>query len=128
MYGVWSLQRLRSSRILTPPFLGYSTKDVWNTVQNEVRGLLYDYFTSVDRNVNFANAVLSVNELLKERKKSKDGNSKVRPSFATKFAGIMSAFVAQQEYPSTFVETVSDFRGSTIWQNSRLLRLIIRQR
>ncbi|KAJ3217398.1 hypothetical protein HDU67_007981 [Dinochytrium kinnereticum] len=51
----------------------YSERDVWLTIQNEVKALLYDYLTNSSRTSTFANAVVSMNEILKEKRTIKRG-------------------------------------------------------
>ncbi|KAJ3108836.1 hypothetical protein HDU97_010108 [Phlyctochytrium planicorne] len=45
-----------------------SDKDVWSTVQNEVKALLYDYLTNSNRSSAFNNSLVSMNEILKEKR------------------------------------------------------------
>ncbi|KAJ3217841.1 hypothetical protein HK099_005312 [Clydaea vesicula] len=51
----------------------YTIRDVWFTVQNEVKRLLYDYIANVDQK-KIANAVISMDEVMK--KKIQDQTSK----------------------------------------------------
>ncbi|KAJ3411659.1 hypothetical protein HDV05_001868 [Chytridiales sp. JEL 0842] len=46
----------------------YTMYDVWSNVQNEVKALLYDYLTSSERVTDFGSTVVSINEILKEKK------------------------------------------------------------
>ncbi|KAJ3334079.1 hypothetical protein HDU76_011603 [Blyttiomyces sp. JEL0837] len=52
----------------------YNILEVWFSVQNEVKALLYDYLTNSEQDAIFASTVLSVNEMLKEKK----GRGKVK--------------------------------------------------
>ncbi|KAJ3293376.1 hypothetical protein HDU79_000412 [Rhizoclosmatium sp. JEL0117] len=49
----------------------YSIHEVWGTVQNEVKSLLYDYLTRTSRTTDFESAIVSMNDILKEKRSSR---------------------------------------------------------
>ncbi|KAI8614367.1 Sec8 exocyst complex component-specific domain-containing protein [Chytriomyces sp. MP71] len=53
------------------PFNVYSIHDVWSTVQNEVKSLLYDYLTRTSQTTDFESAIVSMNDILKEKRGAK---------------------------------------------------------
>ncbi|KAI9334954.1 Sec8 exocyst complex component-specific domain-containing protein [Obelidium mucronatum] len=59
----------------------YSIHEVWSVVQNEVKSLLYDYLTRTSRTSDFESAIVTMNDILKEKRSfrgmpSRGGDSK----------------------------------------------------
>ncbi|KAJ3192968.1 hypothetical protein HK101_005648 [Irineochytrium annulatum] len=105
--------------------LVYSIREVWSTVQNEVKALLYDYLTSPDRMSGFSNVVVSMNEILKERKpKGKEKAKKV--SFFFQARNVISYELLKQLYRigGAVQNTATQEMYKATWENIDTLSMI----
>ncbi|KAJ3252851.1 hypothetical protein HDU77_004892 [Chytriomyces hyalinus] len=59
----------------------YSIQEVWSTVQNEVKSLLYDYLTRTSLTTDFESAIVSMNDVLKEKRSYKGKDQGKRQLF-----------------------------------------------